>query len=104
MGPLTHAARKGLPDVKTTLDLSVPLIENFRPVLHNFDPLFQELSTYVPELQAFFANFTAATQAHTGNSNLIKEGPSQHYLRALQLNRQYVLAYQALRRLQAMWN
>ena len=27
-----------------------------------------------------------------------------HYLRALQLNRQYVLAFRALRRLQAMWN
>jgi virulence factor Mce-like protein len=85
VGPLTKAARKGLPDVKTTLNLTVPLIENFRPVLHNFDPLFQELSTYVPELQAFFANFTASTQAHTGNSNLVKEGPSQHYLRALQV-------------------
>ena len=28
----------------------------------------------------------------------------QHYLRALQLNGQYVLAYLALRKLQAMWN
>lgn len=28
----------------------------------------------------------------------------EHYLRALQLNRQYLLAYQGLRRLQAMWN
>jgi tetratricopeptide (TPR) repeat protein len=28
----------------------------------------------------------------------------EHYLRALQLNGQYVLAYRALRRLQAMWN
>jgi Tfp pilus assembly protein PilF len=28
----------------------------------------------------------------------------QHYLRALQLNAQYGLAYRALRRLQAMWN
>jgi Tfp pilus assembly protein PilF len=27
-----------------------------------------------------------------------------HYLRALQMNRQYVLAFRALRRLQAMWN
>lgn len=28
----------------------------------------------------------------------------EHYLRAFQLNRQYVLAYQALRKLQGMWN
>jgi Tfp pilus assembly protein PilF len=27
-----------------------------------------------------------------------------HYLRALQLNRQYTLAYQALKKLQSMWN
>jgi phospholipid/cholesterol/gamma-HCH transport system substrate-binding protein len=82
LGPLTSASRKGLPDVKTTLDLTVPLLENFRPVLHNLDPFFQELSLYVPELQAFFANFTSSTQAHASNTN-IPEGPSQHLLRVM---------------------
>ena len=82
LGPLTSAARKGLPDVKTTLDLTVPLLENFRPVLHNLDPFFQELSLYVPELQAFFANFTSSTQAHASNTN-IPGGPAQHYLRVM---------------------
>jgi phospholipid/cholesterol/gamma-HCH transport system substrate-binding protein len=83
LGPLTAASRKGLPDVKTTLDLTTPLLENFRPVLHNLDPFFQYLGEYVPELQAFFANFTASTQAHGLNSNLGNQGPAQHYLRAM---------------------
>jgi virulence factor Mce-like protein len=82
LGPLTSASRKGLPDVKTTLDLTVPLLENFRPVLHNLDPFFQELSAYVPELQAFFANFTASTQAHGANTNT-PGGPALHRLRVM---------------------
>jgi len=85
LGPLTSAGRVGLPDTKKFLDLTVPLLENFRPVLHNLDPLFQELSLYVPELQAFFANFTASTQAHGKNSNVFPLETSQHYLRAMQV-------------------
>jgi hypothetical protein len=83
LGPLTAASRKGLPDVKKTLDLTTPLLENFRPVLHNLDPFFQYLGEYVPELQAFFANFTASTQAHGLNSNTSNQGPALHYLRAM---------------------
>jgi virulence factor Mce-like protein len=85
LGPLTRFAKVGLPDTKKFLNLTEPLLENFRPVLHNLDPLFQELSLYVPELQAFFANFTASTQAHSENSNLPKGAPSQHYLRSMQV-------------------
>jgi len=85
LGPLTSAAKKGLPETKTFLNLTVPLIENLRPVLHNLDPFFQELSAYVPELQSFFANFTASTQAHGGNSNLEEKGPQMHYLRSMQV-------------------
>jgi phospholipid/cholesterol/gamma-HCH transport system substrate-binding protein len=85
LGPLTSAARVGLPDTKKFLDLTVPLLENFRPVLHNIDPLFQELSLYVPELQAFFANFTAAAQAHVKNSNISTSAPSTHYLSSMQV-------------------
>src|SRR5204863_9122300 len=84
LGPLTSAARVGLPNQKKFLDLTVPLLENFRPVLHNFDPLFQELSLYVPELQAFFANFTSSTQAHSLNTN-IPVGRAQHRLRVMNL-------------------
>ncbi len=83
LGPLTQAAKQGLPDVKTELDLTVPLLENVRPVLHNFDPLLQYAGEYVPEAQALFANLTAASQAHTLNSNTANQGPQQHYLRTM---------------------
>jgi phospholipid/cholesterol/gamma-HCH transport system substrate-binding protein len=83
LGPLTSAARTGLPDTKRSLELTTPLLEEFRPVLHNLDPFLQYLGEYVPELQAFFANFTAATQAHISNSNTVGQGPAAHYLRAM---------------------
>src|ERR1700730_7678456 len=79
LGPLTKAARRGLPETKKFLDLTVPQLENVRPVLHNLDPFLQYLGEYVPELQAFFANFTASTQAHAVNAN-IPQGPPEHYL------------------------
>jgi phospholipid/cholesterol/gamma-HCH transport system substrate-binding protein len=97
LGPLTKASKQGLPDVKTTLDLTTPLLENFRPVLHNLDPFLQYLGEYVPELQAFFANFTAATQAHILNSNTVNQGPQQHYLRSMQVMSPESLAAYPLR-------
>jgi len=83
VGPLTSAAKKGLPYTSTVLNLTVPLLENLRPVLHNFDPFLQSLSEYVPELQAFFANLTAASEAHGANGSTLGQGPSQHYLRTM---------------------
>ena len=59
-------------------------LENLRPVLHNLDPFLQYLGEYVPELQAFFANFTASTQAHGANTNT-PGGPQLHYLRSMQV-------------------
>ena len=85
LGPFTKVAKKGLPTVKPQLELTVPLLENIRPVLHNFDPFFQYLDEYIPEVQAFFANFTASTQAHLGNSNTSGQGPPLHYLRSMQI-------------------
>lgn len=82
LGPLTKAAKKGLPLTSKALGLTTTQLENFRPVLHNFDPFLQYLSEYVPEVQAFFANFTAATQAHGNNTNT-PGGPQQHYLTAM---------------------
>jgi phospholipid/cholesterol/gamma-HCH transport system substrate-binding protein len=89
LGPLTKAAKTGLPDVKKTLDLTTPVLENLRPVLHNLDPFLQFTGEYVPELQAFFANLTAASQAAVGNANIEaianQHGPKQHYLTAMQV-------------------
>jgi ABC-type transporter Mla subunit MlaD len=84
LGPLTQAAKVGLPDFKTTLDLTTPVLENTRPVLHNLDPFLQFTGTYVPEVQAFFANVTAATAAQGSNGSLsAREGPKQHLLTTL---------------------
>ena len=80
LGPLTKAAKVGLPDIKKSLDLTVPVLENIRPVLHNLDPFLQYTGEYVPELQAFFANLTAASQASEKNSNTNGKGPKEHFL------------------------
>lgn len=87
LGPLTSAAKRGLPDVKQFTALTTPLLENFRPVLHNFDPFLQLTDQYIPELQAFFANFAAATQTKAQDSNLAvngeSRGPQLHFLKAM---------------------
>jgi phospholipid/cholesterol/gamma-HCH transport system substrate-binding protein len=87
LGPLTKAAKKGLPEVKQVTGLTVPLLENFRPVLHNFDPFLQFTDRYIPELQAFFANFATATQTKAQDSNLaengISKGPQLHFLKTM---------------------
>lgn len=87
LGPLTQAAKKGLPAVKPELELTVPVLENFRPVLHNFDPFLQFTDQYIPELQAFFGNFAASTQTKAQNSNFAvngeSRGPQIHFLKTM---------------------
>ncbi|HUB74090.1 MAG TPA: MlaD family protein [Solirubrobacteraceae bacterium] len=85
LGPLTKAAKTGLPDLKKALNLSVPVLENLRPVLHNLDPFLQYLGEYVPELQAFFANTAAASEATEPSSDLPVGAPKQHLLTAMQV-------------------
>jgi phospholipid/cholesterol/gamma-HCH transport system substrate-binding protein len=82
VGPLTKAAKTGLPELKKTLDLTVPILENLRPVLHNLDPFLQYTGEYVPDLQAFFANLTAATASH-GRNGSVEGGPQQHLLTSM---------------------
>jgi virulence factor Mce-like protein len=83
LGPATKAAKRGLPESSKVFNLTTPVLENLRPVLHNLDPFLQSLGEYVPELQAFFANLTAATEAHGGNSSVGGQGPTEHYLRTM---------------------
>jgi phospholipid/cholesterol/gamma-HCH transport system substrate-binding protein len=82
LGPLTSAARTGLPELRKILNLTTPVLENLRPVLHNFDPFLQMTGQYVPEIQSFFANITAAAQSQAKNSN-VTGGPKQHLLTTL---------------------
>jgi phospholipid/cholesterol/gamma-HCH transport system substrate-binding protein len=81
IGPLTTAAKRGLPAVKKQLDLTVPLLESGIPFTKNFNPLLEELSRYVPEVQALLANTTAATEAVLQEGG--GSGPRLHFLRAM---------------------
>jgi phospholipid/cholesterol/gamma-HCH transport system substrate-binding protein len=83
LGPFTSASKKGLPAFEKALNLFTPLLANASPVLRNFDPFLQFTGDYVPELQSFFANVTAATEAHDKNSDT-SNNQIEHYLRALQ--------------------
>jgi virulence factor Mce-like protein len=83
LGPFSSASKKGLHLVPSTLRSTVPLLENVPPVLRNLDPFLQFAGDYIPEVQAFFANLTAATEAHDKNADFGASGPIQHYLRGL---------------------
>jgi virulence factor Mce-like protein len=84
LGPLTKAAKRGFPALSRSLRLTTPLLEALRPVLHNFDPFLQFTGEYLPDVEAFFGNFTAATEGKLGSSNLPHSPIKQHYVRTLQ--------------------
>ncbi len=81
LGPLTTAVEKAVPDLKTQLALTTPLLEHVIPFTRNFNPFLEELARYVPELQALLANGTAATQGSSQEGGA--GGPRLHYLSAL---------------------
>jgi virulence factor Mce-like protein len=83
LGPATKAAKRGLPELSKILNLTVPVLENTRPILHNLDPFLQYTGEYVPEVQSFFANLTAAATAQAQNANTAGEGPKEHMLTTL---------------------
>jgi phospholipid/cholesterol/gamma-HCH transport system substrate-binding protein len=82
VGPFTSASKRGLPAFEQVLRQLTPLLGAVTPTLRNFEPFLKFTGEYVPELQALFANATAATQAHDKNSDTTN-GQIQHYLRAL---------------------
>lgn len=84
LGPLTSAAKRGFPDLSKSLHLTTPVLEALRPVLHNFDPFLQYTGEYLPTVQSFFANFTAATEGKAKSSNVKSTNVNQHYLRSMQ--------------------
>jgi virulence factor Mce-like protein len=83
LGRFSKAAKKGLPTVKQFTKLTVPVLGALDPVLHNFNPFLAYTSMYVPELEALFANATAASQAHEKNANTHARGPALHLLRVM---------------------
>ena len=79
LNPLIDASKKGLPAVSTFLNQLKPLLGQLDPWLRQINPALTGLGFYKTELNAFFANTVAATQAIN-----VPEGDSDirlHYLR-----------------------
>jgi phospholipid/cholesterol/gamma-HCH transport system substrate-binding protein len=62
IGPLTSAAKTGVPAFESFLTESEPWLQRLTPYLGEFIPVFNYLNVYRREIAAFFANSTAVTQ------------------------------------------
>jgi phospholipid/cholesterol/gamma-HCH transport system substrate-binding protein len=76
--PLVAASKKGLPATTEFLDQLHPLLANFDAPLKQLNPILDGANLYSNEINAFFANSTAATQATTPVSGAAEP---VHYLR-----------------------
>lgn len=63
LGPLITASYRGLPAFTTFLDDLRPVLGQLDPFTRTLNPVLRFLSSYLPEIDAFFGNFTAATNA-----------------------------------------
>jgi ABC-type transporter Mla subunit MlaD len=79
LGPLVDASREGLPALRGFLDELRPFLGEFDEPLRQLNPLLSFVGDYQGELNAFFANVVAATQA-TGPT---ADGSLVHYLRTM---------------------
>jgi virulence factor Mce-like protein len=77
--PLVKASKKGLPATTEFLDALHPLLANFDAPLKQLNPILDGAGLYKAEINAFFANSTAATQSTTPAVNGTDE--PVHYLR-----------------------
>ncbi len=81
LGPTIDASVKGFPAASQTLRDLEPLLGQLDPFLRSLNAPLEGLTFFVPELTAFFANATAATQAADAPPN----APGfVHYLRTTQ--------------------
>jgi phospholipid/cholesterol/gamma-HCH transport system substrate-binding protein len=78
LGPLVTASRAGLPAVDEFLDDLRPLLGQFSPFLRQINPILYGLSNYPKEINAFFSNTVAATEA---TDKPPKSSGVVHYLR-----------------------
>jgi phospholipid/cholesterol/gamma-HCH transport system substrate-binding protein len=76
--PLVAASKKGLPATTEFLDQLHPLLANFDGPLKQLNPILDGAGLYKNELNAFFANSTAATQA---TAAVAGSSEPAHYLR-----------------------
>jgi phospholipid/cholesterol/gamma-HCH transport system substrate-binding protein len=78
IGPLTSAARSGIPALEQFLGGTVPWLVRAKPYLGGLVPVINYVNAYRREIAAFFANSTATTQASGLNATQTK---AVHYLR-----------------------
>jgi phospholipid/cholesterol/gamma-HCH transport system substrate-binding protein len=76
--PLVKASKKGLPATTEFLDQLHPLLANFDAPLKQLNPILDGANLYSREINAFFANSTAATQA---TAPVADSAEPAHYLR-----------------------
>jgi virulence factor Mce-like protein len=89
---LTAASKKGLPAAERFLDELHPLLPEFDPLLRQLNPILSFLGAYPREINAFFANTVAATEAT--NIPAYSKGQKVHYLRTLNpINPENLAAY-----------
>jgi virulence factor Mce-like protein len=92
LGPLTSAAKTGVPAFERFLTGSVPWLARLKPYLGGLIPIIDYVNTYRREVAAFFANSTATTQATSLNSAQTK---AFHYARISNpINPEVLTAYQ----------
>ena len=65
IGPVIDASRAGLPATRKFLDELRPVLGEFDPTLTQLNPIVDFIGRYKRELNSFFANVTASTQATT---------------------------------------
>jgi phospholipid/cholesterol/gamma-HCH transport system substrate-binding protein len=92
LGPLTTAARSGVPALERFLNASVPWLARAKPYLGGLVPVIDYVNTYRREIAAFFANSTATTQGASLNAAQTR---TFHYLRISNpINPETLAAYQ----------
>jgi ABC-type transporter Mla subunit MlaD len=91
---LTAASKQGLPATQAFLQDLHTVLPEFDPVLRQVNPILTYVGAYKPEINAFFANTVAATQA--GNLPGYAKGVKVHYLRTMNpINPENLAAYPA---------
>jgi phospholipid/cholesterol/gamma-HCH transport system substrate-binding protein len=79
LNPLISASRRGLPALSRSLDDLRPLLAQLDPALRQVNPILDYVRLFPRELQSFFSNTVAATQATDLPAN--SGGKRVHYLR-----------------------
>ncbi|MBB4662675.1 MlaD family protein [Conexibacter arvalis] len=66
LGPLITASYRGLPAFSRFLDDLRPALAQLGPFTRTFNPVLAFIGDYLPEIDAFFGNFAAATNGAPG--------------------------------------